>query len=101
MLKAVFRWFDAHPGSYWIIASVAAFAAVVAPRQGFHHYVLFLVPPLTWWAAAAMGIVHQMLDTPRKRLVLGLAFALIAAGMPIAVRSRLPVSPMFGQFLES
>lgn len=88
---------------FWsgLILSVAAFAAVVAPRQGFHHYVLFLVPTLTWWAAAAMGVVHQSLDAPRKRLMLGLAFALIAAGMPIAVRSRLPVSPMFGQFLES
>jgi len=88
---------------FWggLLLSIAAFAAVVAPRQGFHHYALFLVPPLTWWAAASMGIVHQGLDAPRKRLMLGLAFALVAAGTPIAVRARLPVSPMFGQFLES
>lgn len=79
----------------------AAIIAVLAPRHGFQHYLLFTVLPLTWWSAAALNALFATVDSRSKRLVLGLAFAFVAVGLPVAVRSKYSPSFMYGQFLES
>jgi len=81
--------------------TAAAAIAVLAPRHGFQHYLLFTILPLSWWSAAALNGLFTAVDSSQKRVVLGLAFALVSVGLPVAVRSKYAPSFMHGQFLES
>jgi hypothetical protein len=78
---------------------VAGFA-ILAPRRGFHHYLLFLVLPLTLWSAAAVGDLWQNVRAGAARRWLMAALVIAAGLLPLGQRLRLPVPYMFGQFAE-
>lgn len=92
------------PGAlFWtgLVIVAAATVAVLAPRRAFHHYLLFLILPIAWWGAASLSELMGWLDGKPKRIMLGLAFVLIGAGVPLVARSRLPVPFMYGRFEDS
>lgn len=78
-----------------IFTMVAAFC-VIAPRRGFTHYLLFLVVPLTWWSAAALGEARRAYDRGRGAQILGILYALIAGGIPLLARWQDPSPPLWG-----
>ncbi|MBI2814967.1 MAG: hypothetical protein HYX71_11855 [Opitutae bacterium] len=76
--------------------SLAAVAAVIAPRREFLHYVLLLPVPLTFWLGAALGGWWSHVAV-RSRLVL--AGTLLAAGLlPLGTRSFQAVPDVYGRF---
>lgn len=68
-----------------LFTAVAAFC-VFAPRRGFTHYLLFLVIPLTWWSAAALGEAWRDHGRGRGARILPVLYALIAGGIPLLAR---------------
>ncbi len=84
-----------------LLMTVAAVVAVLAPRQGFHHYLLYTILPLTWWSAALVGNLHGSLQDARKQAMLALAFVLVAGGVPVAIRSTFAPSTEHGRLLEN
>jgi hypothetical protein len=83
------------------LLTLASIVTVLAPRQGFQHYLLYTVPFLMWWSAAVLAGLHARLPDSRRRSTLILAFILIGGGLSIALRSSYSPSYMYGHFLES
>ncbi len=79
----------------WFTA--AALGTVLAPGRGYNHYLLYLFPPLTLWAAAALCEVRAGVGGRFARWGLALGFAAAGALFPVAVRLALPGSPGLGQ----
>ena len=78
-----------------IFTAVAA-GCVFAPRRGFMHYLLFLVVPLTWWSAAALGEARRAYGRGRGAPSLMMLYALIAGGIPLLARWQEPSPPLWG-----
>jgi hypothetical protein len=74
---------------------------VVAPRQGFHHYLLYVIPTLTLFGALIFGELWRMFANRDRQLVLGLALALLGSGALIANRVRIPPIPVLGELERS
>ncbi len=85
-------------GAFLTLTSIIT---VLAPRQGFQHYLLYMVPPLMWWSAAVLAGLHASLPDARRRITLVLAFILVGGGLSISLRSSYSPSYMYGHFLES
>ncbi len=83
------------------LMTIASVIAVLAPRQGFHHYLLYTVPALTWWSGALICRLHETLGDARKQTVLAVAFVLVAGGLPGALRSTFAPSNEHGRLLEN
>lgn len=81
------------------LTAVACFT-ILAPRRGFHHYLLYLVLPLTLWSGASLAGWWQNLRPGAARRWLVAAFVVGAGLLPLGQRLRLPVPFMFGQFAE-
>jgi len=79
--------------------TLAAVAAVVAPRREFLHYVLLLPVPLTLCFGAALGGWWNRLETARGRLLLA-GFGLAAGLLPMVTRGLQPVPSVFGGFVH-
>jgi hypothetical protein len=84
-----------------LLMTAAGVIAVLAPRQGFHHYLLYTILPLTWWSAALVGNLHGSLRDPLRQAMLALAFVLVAGGIPVAIRSSFAASNEHGRLLEN
>lgn len=75
---------------FWaaLVAVVAAIIAIVFPRQSFSHYLLFLILPGSWLAAASAQSAWDALPSHR---ILFIPLALIPVlGFPMAARLLSP-----------
>jgi hypothetical protein len=70
--------------------TVVALLCVLTPHRGFLHYLLFLVTPLTWWGAAALGEFRPWASGRPTPALVFLAAALALAAIPIGIRLRGP-----------
>lgn len=80
--------------------TLAALAAVIAPRREFLHYVLLLPVPLTLCYGAAVGACWHHLATVRSRLVLAV-LGLAAGLLPLITRGLQPAPGIFGNFADN
>ncbi len=80
--------------------TLAAVAAVVAPRREFLHYALLLTVPLTLCAGVALGSCWMQLSAVRTRLILAGAVFVAAGVVPLVTRSRQPPPEVYGHFAE-
>lgn len=89
--------------AWWFaaFATAIAAAAILAPRRGFQHYLLFLVLPLTWWSAAALAELLARVSAPRRQLALCLAVVAPALLLQVGARLRQPLPAPLGQLAES
>ncbi len=78
-----------------------ALATAIAPRQGFQHYLLYVIPVLAWLGAVAYAEVMRVLDHPSKRVAWSIAFVLLGTGSLIANRTRLTDFPPLGMLQQS
>jgi hypothetical protein len=74
---------------------------VVAPRQGFHHYLLYVIPALALVSALIFGELRSLFPQRDRRLVLGLAFVLLGPGAILANRVRIPQIATLGELEQS
>ena len=77
--------------------TLAALAAVIAPRREYLHYALLLPVPLALCLGAALGGWWRHLQTARARLLLATLFLAIGL-LPLATRGRQPVPAIYGRF---
>jgi hypothetical protein len=82
-----------------LLTAMACFV-ILAPRRGSHHYLLFLVMPLTLWSGAALGDMWERVSSKSARWCLAVGFVSLAGLLPLAHRCRSPVPFMFGKFGE-
>lgn len=97
---AYFAWRRVRPSALLVaggVVTLAALAAVIAPRREFLHYVLLLTVPVTLLVGAALGGWWRHLSTARARLVLAGVF-LVSGLWPVVTRSLQPVPPIYGGF---
>ena len=97
---AYFLWRRERPQALWVAGgtvTLAALAAVIAPRRDYLHYVLLLVVPLTLWFGAALGGWWRQLTAMRARVVLA-AVALVAGVVPLVTRALQSGPPVYGRF---
>ncbi|MDI1320099.1 MAG: hypothetical protein PSW75_07895, partial [bacterium] len=79
--------------------TLAALAAVIAPRRDYLHYLLLLPVPLTLWFGAALGGWWRQLSAARPRW--WLAGGLLATGLlPLITRSLQADPPVYGGFVH-
>lgn len=82
------------------VLTLAAVAAVVAPRREFLHYALLLTVPLTLSTGVALGGCWMQLPAARPRLILAGAIFLAAGVVPWVTRIRQPPPEVYGHFAE-
>lgn len=70
--------------------TVVATLCVLIPQRGFLHYLLFLVPPLTWWGAAALGEFRPKASGRATPALVFLVASLALAAIPVGMRLRGP-----------
>lgn len=84
-----------------LLMTAASVVAVLAPRQGFHHYLLYTILPLGWWTAALVADIHRALPDARRQAIFVLGLVLVAGGLPVAIRSTFSPSNEHGRLLEN
>lgn len=78
----------------------AAGYAILAPRHGFHHYLLFGVVPLAFWAALGVAECFRDLQRPLARSLAAAFVVALTAGPLLHNRVHNRVPPIFGHFAE-
>lgn len=73
-------------GGFTFVAALC----VLTPQRGFLHYLLFLVPPLTWWGAAALGEFRPKASGRTAPELVFLVATLALAAIPVGMRLRGP-----------
>lgn len=70
--------------------TIVALLCVLTPQRGFLHYLLFLVPPLIWWGAAALGEFRPKASGRAAPALVFLAATLALAAIPVGLRLQGP-----------
>ncbi len=83
------------------LLTAAAILSVMAPRLAYPHYLLFIVLPLTWWGASALGELSSRIGSPTGRLILSVLFILVSLGGTAVARIRFSAPQMVGRLEES
>jgi hypothetical protein len=97
---AFFLWRRVRPSALLVAGgavTLAALAAVIAPRRDYLHYALLLPVPLTFWFGAALGGWWRQLPAARARLVLA-GVSLGAGLLPLVTRGLQADPPVYGGF---
>lgn len=88
---------------FWPLLALLAVSimAVITPRQGFQHYLLYVIPPLAALGALLFAEVARFLHDSKKCVVWGVAFTLLGVGSLFANRVRIPQIAPVGQMAQS